>query len=52
MNAGTLFPGILSFGNASGYEIRKMVEDGMFKHFVGLDPSLESRESCDMKAAE
>lgn len=34
MNARTLCLGILSFGNATGYEIKKMVEDGMFNHFI------------------
>lgn len=34
MNSRTLCLGILSFGDASGYEIKKMVEDGMFNHFI------------------
>ncbi len=34
MNARTLCLGILSFGDATGYEIKKMVEDGMFNHFI------------------
>lgn len=34
MNIRTLCLGILSFKEASGYEIKKMVEDGMFSHFI------------------
>ena len=34
MNVRTLVLGILSFGEASGYEIKKMVEDGRFSHFI------------------
>ena len=34
MNTRILCLGILSFGDASGYEIKKMVEDGMFNHFI------------------
>ena len=34
MNIRTLCLGILSFQEASGYEIKKMVEDGMYSHFI------------------
>jgi DNA-binding PadR family transcriptional regulator len=34
MNTRILCLGILSFGDASGYEIKKSVEDGMFNHFI------------------
>lgn len=34
MNARTLCLGILSFRDATGYEIKKMVEEGMFSHFI------------------
>ncbi len=34
MNVRTLCLGILSFEEASGYEIKKMVEDGLFSHFI------------------
>ncbi len=34
MNIRTLCLGILSFGDATGYEIKKMAEDGLFSHFV------------------
>ena len=34
MNARTLCLGILSFGDATGYEIKKKVEDGLFNHFI------------------
>jgi DNA-binding PadR family transcriptional regulator len=34
MNVRTLCLGILSFGEASGYEIKKMVEEGLFSHFI------------------
>lgn len=34
MNVKSLCLGILSFHEASGYEIKKMVEDGMFSHFI------------------
>ena len=34
MNARTVCLGILSLGAATGYEIKKMVEDGMFNHFI------------------
>lgn len=34
MNIRTLCLGILSFGNATGYEIKKMAEEGLFSHFV------------------
>jgi PadR family transcriptional regulator, regulatory protein AphA len=34
MNVKTLCLGVLSFGEASGYEIKKMVEDGRFSHFI------------------
>ena len=34
MNIRTLCLGILSFREATGYEIKKMVEDGMFSHFI------------------
>ena len=34
MNVSTLCLGILSFQEASGYEIKKMAEDGMFSHFI------------------
>ncbi len=34
MNVRTLCLGILSLGEASGYEIKKDVEDGLFSHFI------------------
>jgi DNA-binding PadR family transcriptional regulator len=34
MNVRTLCLGILSSGEASGYEIKKSVEDGLFSHFI------------------
>ena len=34
MNVRTLCLGILAFDEASGYEIKKAVEDGMFSHFI------------------
>jgi PadR family transcriptional regulator, regulatory protein AphA len=34
MNIRTLCLGILSFREASGYEIKKEIEDGMFSHFI------------------
>ncbi len=34
MNVRTLCLGILSIEDATGYEIKKMVEDGMFNHFI------------------
>lgn len=34
MNVRTLCLGILSFGEASGYEIKKMIEEGRFSHFI------------------
>jgi PadR family transcriptional regulator AphA len=34
MNVRTLCLGILSFGEASGYEIKKEIEDGLFSHFI------------------
>jgi DNA-binding PadR family transcriptional regulator len=34
MNVRTLCLGILAFNEASGYEIKKAVEDGMFSHFI------------------
>jgi PadR family transcriptional regulator, regulatory protein AphA len=34
MNIRTLCLGILSFKEASGYEIKKEIEDGMFRHFI------------------
>lgn len=34
MNVKTLCLGILTFREASGYEIKKMVEDGMFSYFI------------------
>jgi len=34
MNVKTLCLGILTFHEASGYEIKKMIEDGMFSHFI------------------
>lgn len=34
MNVRTLCLGILSAGEASGYEIKKAIEDGMFSHFI------------------
>ena len=30
----TLCLGILRFGDATGYEIKKMVEEDMFNHFI------------------
>lgn len=34
MNVRTLCLGILSSGEASGYEIKKDIEDGLFSHFI------------------
>lgn len=34
MNVKTLCLGILTFHEASGYEIKKMIEEGMFSHFI------------------
>ncbi len=34
MNIRTLCLGILRFGDATGYEIKKMVEEDMFNHFI------------------
>jgi PadR family transcriptional regulator AphA len=34
MNVRTLCLGALSFGDATGYEIKKMAEDGLFSHFI------------------
>ena len=34
MNVKTLCLGILSVGEASGYEIKKAIEEGMFSHFI------------------
>jgi PadR family transcriptional regulator AphA len=34
MNVRTLCLGFLSTGEASGYEIKKGIEDGMFSHFI------------------
>ncbi|MFN0190635.1 MAG: PadR family transcriptional regulator [Aestuariivirga sp.] len=34
MNVKTLCLGILSTGEASGYEIKKEIEDGLFSHFI------------------
>jgi DNA-binding PadR family transcriptional regulator len=34
MNVRTLCLGVLSFQDATGYEIKKMVEEGMFNHFI------------------
>ncbi|MCB1377785.1 MAG: PadR family transcriptional regulator [Alphaproteobacteria bacterium] len=34
MNVRTLCLGILSSGEASGYEIKKSIEEGMFSHFI------------------
>ncbi len=34
MNVRTLCLGILSLKDATGYEIKKMVEEGMFSHFI------------------
>ncbi len=34
MNVRTLCLGTLNFGDATGYEIKKMVEEGMFNHFI------------------
>ena len=34
MDVKTLCLGVLHFGDATGYEIKKMVEDGMFNHFI------------------
>ncbi len=34
MNVRTLCLGMLSLGEASGYEIKKGVEDGLFSHFI------------------
>ena len=34
MNIRTLCLGILSFGDSTGYEIKKMAEEGLFSHFI------------------
>ncbi|NJM31023.1 MAG: PadR family transcriptional regulator [Rhizobiales bacterium] len=34
MNVRTLCLGILSMGEASGYEIKKEIEEGLFSHFI------------------
>ena len=34
MNVGILCLGVLSSGEASGYEIKKEIEDGLFSHFI------------------
>ena len=34
MNIRTLCLGILSRGDATGYEIKKMAEEGLFSHFI------------------
>lgn len=34
MNVRTLCLGVLQFGEATGYEIKKTVEEGMFNHFI------------------
>lgn len=34
MNVRTLCLGILSFKEASGYELKKEIEDGMYSHFI------------------
>ncbi len=34
MNIKTLCLGILTFGDATGYEIKKMAEEGLFSHFI------------------
>ena len=34
MNVRTLCLGILSVGEASGYEIKKEIEEGLFSHFI------------------
>ena len=34
MNVRSLCLGILSTGEASGYEIKKDIEEGMFSHFI------------------
>lgn len=36
MNVKTLCLGILSFGEATGYEIKKMSADGRFSHFIDV----------------
>ena len=34
MNVRTLCLGVLSSGEASGYEIKKEIEEGLFSHFI------------------
>ena len=34
MNVKTLCLGVLSLGEASGYEIKKEIEEGLFSHFI------------------
>ena len=34
MNIRTLCLGVLSFKEASGYELKKEIEDGMYSHFI------------------
>ena len=34
MNVRTLCLGVLSAGEASGYEIKKEIEEGLFSHFI------------------
>jgi PadR family transcriptional regulator AphA len=50
MNVSTLCLAILNFGEASGYDIRKMSTEGTFSHFVdasygAIYPALERLES-------
>ena len=50
MNIRTLCLGVLSFREATGYEIKKLVEDGMFSHFIdasygSIYPALTQMES-------
>lgn len=62
MNVRTLCLGILFFGDATGYEIKKKVEKGMFSHFIeasygSIYPALstlteEGFLTCEEKAQE
>jgi len=50
MNVKTLCLGVLELGEASGYEIRKMTQDGRFSHFVdasygAIYPALSALEA-------
>ena len=41
MNVRTLCLGVLSSGEASGYEIKKEIEEGLFSHFIDAKRSVQ-----------